>query len=110
MSLSIKHVYIIAEAGSAHLGDIEKAKMLIDAAAEAGADCIKFQWIIADEIVHPQAGHILLHGAPVPIWERFKVLERPPEFYGALKEETEKRGLCFSAPPLVFRALRGFGT
>lgn len=107
MSLSIKHVYIIAEAGSAHLGNIEKAKSLIDAAAEAGADCIKFQWIIADEIVHPKAGPILLHGTPVPIWERFKLLERPPEFYGALKEETEKRGLMFLCTPFGLQSAEG---
>lgn len=35
--------FIIAEAGSNHNGDIRIAKQLIDVAAEAGADAIKFQ-------------------------------------------------------------------
>ncbi len=92
-------ITLIAEAGTAHLGDIDRAKRLIDAAAEAGADYIKFQWVIADEIVHPKAGTITLHGQAVPIWQRFKTLERPPEFYAALKRETEQRGLRFLCSP-----------
>ena len=36
-------VQIIAEAGVNHQGDIEKAMALVDAAAESGADIIKFQ-------------------------------------------------------------------
>jgi len=35
--------YIIAELGSNHNGDMELAKRLIDAAKDAGVDCIKFQ-------------------------------------------------------------------
>lgn len=36
-------VFIIAEAGINHNGDIRKAEALVDAAAESGADAIKFQ-------------------------------------------------------------------
>lgn len=36
-------VFIIAEIGINHNGDIERAKQLVDAAKEAGADCAKFQ-------------------------------------------------------------------
>jgi N-acetylneuraminate synthase len=90
---------IIAEAGSAHAGDAEKARRLIDYAAEAGADCIKFQAIIADEIVHPAAGSIRLPGGPVAIHERFRRLEQPAEFYARLKEESERAGLLFLCSP-----------
>ena len=38
-----KEPYIIAELGSNHNGDMELARKLIDAAKEAGADCVKFQ-------------------------------------------------------------------
>ncbi|MDO9235820.1 MAG: N-acetylneuraminate synthase [Aquabacterium sp.] len=41
---------IIAEAGVNHNGDIELAKQLIDVAAEAGADLVKFQTFKADRL------------------------------------------------------------
>lgn len=43
--------FIIAEAGVNHNGDIELAKKLIDAAAEAGADLVKFQTFNASRLV-----------------------------------------------------------
>ncbi len=46
---------IIAEAGVNHNGDIELAKQLIDVAAEAGADYVKFQTFSADRIVSRSA-------------------------------------------------------
>ncbi len=42
---------IIAEAGVNHNGDLKLAKQLIDAAAEAGADIVKFQTFNADRLV-----------------------------------------------------------
>ena len=42
---------IIAEAGVNHNGDLELAKKLIDVAAEAGADLVKFQTFTADRLV-----------------------------------------------------------
>ena len=35
--------FVIAEIGTSHQGSIEKAKQLVDCAAEAGADAVKFQ-------------------------------------------------------------------
>ena len=46
---------IIAEAGVNHNGDIETAKRLIDAAADAGVDYVKFQTFKANKIVTKQA-------------------------------------------------------
>jgi N,N'-diacetyllegionaminate synthase len=48
-------VFIVAEAGVNHGGDLETAKALIDAAASAGADAIKFQTFKADRLVSPIA-------------------------------------------------------
>ena len=48
-------VIIIAEAGVNHNGSLEKAKMLIDAASEAGVDFVKFQSFKADKLVSPDA-------------------------------------------------------
>lgn len=99
-------VLIIAEAGTSHMGDISHARELIDASAESGADCVKFQWVIADEIVHPRAGSIELPGGPVPIWQRFRQLERPASFYAELKEYTEERGLFFLCSPFGTESAR----
>lgn len=46
---------IIAEAGVNHNGKIELAKQLVDAAIEAGADIIKFQTFIAENVVSKKA-------------------------------------------------------
>jgi N,N'-diacetyllegionaminate synthase len=46
---------IIAEAGVNHNGSIELAKKLIDVAAEAGADYVKFQTFKADKIISKHA-------------------------------------------------------
>jgi N,N'-diacetyllegionaminate synthase len=48
-------VIIIAEAGVNHNGDINMAKKLIDAAASAGVDYVKFQTFKAETIVSPTA-------------------------------------------------------
>ena len=42
---------VIAEAGVNHNGDIEIAKKLIDIAADAGADLVKFQTFNANRLV-----------------------------------------------------------
>jgi len=48
-------VFIIAEAGVNHNGDIDLAKRLIDVAAEAGADAVKFQTFKAENLVSKKA-------------------------------------------------------
>lgn len=44
-------VFIIAEAGDNHNGDINLAYKLVDEAKKAGADCVKFQTFITEEVV-----------------------------------------------------------
>lgn len=50
-----KSVFIIAEAGVNHNGDLEKAEKLIKIAAKTGADAIKFQSFNADKLVSKKA-------------------------------------------------------
>ena len=49
------NVFVIAEAGVNHNGEVDKAVALIDAAAEAGADAVKFQTFQAEEVAIPDA-------------------------------------------------------
>jgi N,N'-diacetyllegionaminate synthase len=46
-----KGVFIIAEAGVNHNGDLELARKLIESAADAGADAVKFQTFKAEKLV-----------------------------------------------------------
>ena len=50
-----KPILIIAEAGVNHNGDLVLAKQLIDVAADAGADFVKFQTFSADRLVTREA-------------------------------------------------------
>jgi sialic acid synthase SpsE len=97
---------VIAEIGTSHGGDIKKAFELIDAAADAGAACAKFQCVLADEIVHPNTGKVPLPGGPIAIYQRFKDLELDADFYAAAKERTEARGLLFLCTPFGLRSAR----
>ncbi|MCK4690716.1 MAG: N-acetylneuraminate synthase, partial [Desulfuromonadales bacterium] len=51
----MQSVFIIAEAGVNHNGDLQLAKQLVDVAAEAGADAVKFQTFKAESLVSQDA-------------------------------------------------------
>jgi sialic acid synthase SpsE len=99
-------LFIIAEIGTGHLGDRAKASELIHAAAEAGADCAKFQVVFADEIIHPLTGELDLPGGRVRLYDKFKEVEQDEEFYRFCKQETEAAGLVFLASPFGLRSAR----
>lgn len=100
------HPRIIAEIGTAHGGDLSLARELIQAAAEAGADLAKFQMVLADELLHPRAGSVSLPGGTVPLYERFRELERPAEFYARLMELCEESGIQFLCTPFGLESAR----
>ncbi|MEJ6788924.1 N-acetylneuraminate synthase [Brevundimonas sp. BR2-1] len=49
-------VFVIAEAGVNHDGSLDDARRMIDVAADAGADAVKFQTFQAEQLVTPRAG------------------------------------------------------
>lgn len=51
----MQHITIIAEAGVNHNGDLNKALLLVEAAAAAGADYVKFQTFRAENLVSAKA-------------------------------------------------------
>jgi sialic acid synthase SpsE len=101
-----KNPLIIAELGTSHNGDIMKAKRLIDAASDSGAGCIKVQMVYADEILHPNTGEVPLPGGKIRLYDQFKALETPEEFYTEVKEYTESKGLLFLCTPFGLKSAR----
>lgn len=53
---AMNHTLVIAEAGVNHNGDLNVAFRLVEAAAQAGADVVKFQTFHAQELVTRKAG------------------------------------------------------
>jgi len=90
---------IIAEAGVNHNGDLELAKKLIDAAAEAGADLVKFQTFKADRLVTSTAEKASYQMQPTnnreSQHEMLRRLELTPEMHKELIECCEKRKIGF---------------
>ena len=104
MNIKADRTYIIAEAGTSHSGNITKGYELIEAAKEAGADCVKFQIVFADEIIHPASGLVDLPNGKTPLFDVFKELEEDFTFYWNLKTYCEKKGIDFLATPFGLRS------
>jgi sialic acid synthase SpsE len=97
---------LVAELGTSHQGDRARARELVDAAADSGADCIKFQLVHADEILHPLSGIVDLPTGKVALYEQFRSLEKAVGFYEDLKNYTESRGVLFLCSPFGLRSAR----
>lgn len=96
---------IIAEIGTSHGGNLKKAKELIDLSVESGADYVKFQWVYADEILHPDTGFVNLPTGKIPLYRRFKELEVEPAFFEECLRYTHERGALFTCSPFGLRSL-----
>ncbi len=97
---------VIAEIGTGHGGKIDHARELVDAAVEAGADCVKFQIVYADEILHPETGLVNLPGGPVRLYDRFKELEVAREFFAEMSAYAAGKGVIFLCTPFGLRSAR----
>ena len=99
------NINIIAEIGTSHEGSIEKARALVDAASDSGADTIKFQWVYADEILHPDTGYVKLPTGNIRLYDRFKQLECPPSFYKEMVDYVHSKGCKFCCSPFGLHSL-----
>ena len=99
----MSRVTVIAEIGVNHNGDAELARRLIDAAADAGADAVKFQTFDAAALATkaaPKAAYQLESTASDQSQlDMLRALELPLAAYGALKRHAEGRGLEFLSTP-----------
>ena len=96
----IDRVVIIAEAGVNHNGEIEKAIELIDVAADAGADFVKFQSFKAERLVNINAKKASYQiknskGEKDTQFEMLKKLEIGDDWYPSLIHRCKEKGIQF---------------
>jgi N-acetylneuraminate synthase len=95
--------FVIAEAGVNHNGDLELALRLVEAAAAAGVDAVKFQTFRAEAVAAaeaPKAGYQLETTARDEAQvDMLKRLELDPDAFGTLKDAAEAHGLVFLSTP-----------
>ena len=91
--------FIIAEAGSNHNGNLEQAKKLIEIAAEAGADAVKFQTFRASRLYPKNAGISNYLGVDRQIYDIIAEMEMPYDWIPELAEQCAQRGVEFISSP-----------
>lgn len=91
-------VIIIAEAGVNHNGDFNNALKLIEAAAKAGADYVKFQTFKADKLVSKEAelaNYQKTNSDSDTQYQMLKKLEMPDDWYLKLIKHSLDNGIKF---------------
>jgi len=96
-------VYIIAEMSANHAGSLDRAKEIIHAAKESGADCIKIQTYTADTLTidcdnkyfHIDNGT----WAGENLYQLYKKAYTPWEWQAELKKEADRIGIDFFSTP-----------
>lgn len=91
--------YVIAEAGSNHNGRLETAFELIDAAASAGADAVKFQLFRAARMYPRSAGTSDYLKSSTPIFDIIAAMEMPYDWLPGLVGHCGLRRIAFLATP-----------
>ena len=110
-------VFIIAEAGVNHNGDMNLAKQLIDVAAEAGASAVKFQTFKAEQVVSRHAPKAEYQTRTTDQaesqFEMIRKLELTETAHKILIAHAQARGIKFLSTPFDVPSLhlltKGFG-
>lgn len=101
-------VYIIAEAGVNHNGSFDLACKLVDAAKEAGVDCIKFQTFKSENLVSRTAQKAEYQKEATgdsSQRDMLKKLELSFSDFSRLKAYCEKKEICFLSTPFDFDSI-----
>ena len=95
--------FIVAEAGVNHNGSLEMARQLVDVAARAGADAVKFQTFKAERVVSataPKAEYQLeTTDAAESQLDMIRRLELSPEAHRELQAYCQEQGVLFMSTP-----------
>jgi len=98
---------IIAEIAQAHDGSLGTAHAMIDAAAEAGVDAVKFQTHIADAESTPgEPWRVKFSPQDETRYDYWKRMEFTPEQWAGLKRHAEEKGLAFLSSPFSMQAVK----
>ncbi len=96
---NVKSVYIIAEAGVNHNGRFDLAMQLVDAAAEAGANAVKFQTFKASKLASKNVEKAAYQKSTTSEEESqhdmLLKLELPEAYHSELQAHAHKRGIEF---------------
>jgi len=99
-------VFVIAEAGVNHNGDLAMARRLVDAAVEAGADAVKFQAFKAEDVVSVGAAkaeyQVATSGGGESQLDMVRKLELSGAAFRELQAYCTQRGILFLATPFDF--------
>jgi N-acetylneuraminate synthase len=100
---------IIAEAGVNHNGSLDTAHQLVDAAADAGADVVKFQTFRADKLVTRHANKAVyqqrLTDGEQSQFDMLKALELSESAHRELQQHCVERGIEFMSSPFDAESL-----
>jgi len=97
--------YVVAEIGANHQGDMETAKKMIQAAARAGANAVKFQKRDNQALFTPEAYNALYESENAfgaTYGEHREALEFGKDEYVELMKEAQAEGVEFFATPWDF--------
>lgn len=101
-------IFLIAEAGVNHNGSIEMALQMVDAAADAGADAIKFQTFSAERVVTRRAEKAAYQvrttdtGSQLELLKRYELDERA---HLRLIGRCSERGIRFLSTPFDLESI-----
>lgn len=105
----MEKVYIIAEAGDNHNGDFNTALKLVDVAKRAGADCVKFQTFVTEEIISKYAEMAEYQkkntGKEESQFEMVKRLELSFDGFRKIKEYCDRVGIQFLSTPFDLKSV-----
>lgn len=108
---AVEPVFVIAEIGSNHNGDLDLAHLMIDHAAEAGASAAKFQTFAADTLYSIRAPRLTemknFAGVDDDVrpYELASKLEMDRSWLGELAEHCNRMGIEFMSTPFDLEAV-----